>query len=208
VHIAASRPFGAGGRVQLEPRPNASVLELDGREIGRPLLEAVEPIRSRRAGLSVQRPVEVGASGVYVEAEDGLVLPGMRTAADPTATGGRYVWQPPPPATNRTNGTLLLPLRSATSGDCFVWARVQAPDAEHDSLFVRLTGDGGETPRTAWHIRRNADWQWQRIVLEGRQPPGALTLPAGDCLLHLQTREPGVKLDRLFLTRDPQQQPE
>ena len=77
VSVAIAAPFGRGGAVELHPPPPQAVLECDGRELGRPMLEAVEPVRSRRGGLSVQKPLDVPADarGLSAKPKTGSCCP-------------------------------------------------------------------------------------------------------------------------------------
>jgi hypothetical protein len=212
--------FGSGSRgpIELEPRAPRAVLECDGRDLGRAILEKIEPIRSRREGLSLQKPLDVPARrAVYCEAEDGFVLPGMTVAETADASGGRFLWQPPDqtdktgtsPVLFRAPGTAYYPLRVAEEGLYHLWGRVQAPDPQSDSFYVRINGETEEmVPRAAWNLRPSAAWDWQPVVLDKLQGPVAIRLPAGAVMLEIQTREAGTKLDRLFLTREAGQRPQ
>ena len=200
VRVAASRPFGTGGRVVLDPKPYGGVLEVNGQEVGRPLLAAVEPIASYN-GPTPDRPLAVPAEGLSWTAARGLVLAGM-TVTQEEQSGIRYVTQPREDGNRRIPGSLFVPLRIASAGTYYLWGRVQAPDPQADSLYVRITGENIDVPRTAWHLRVGDDWNWQPVGFDKLGVPTPLKLPAGDCLLQLQTREAGVKLERLLLTPD------
>ena len=45
-------------------------------------------------------------------------------------------------------------------------------------------------------------------ALNGEKAATAFDLPAGVCRIQLASREAGTKLDRLFLARSPNEQPE
>jgi len=71
---------------------------LDGEDVGRQLLKDIEPIPSfeaRRVSAPVIKVPEKG--GVFWEAENGLINPGMEIRPDATASGGAYVWPPGEP---------------------------------------------------------------------------------------------------------------
>jgi hypothetical protein len=210
VSVAAGKPYGQSNTVVLEPPPARAVLECNGREIGRPLLEVVEPAHSCRNGINVARPLQVPAEGcVCWEAEDGLVFAGMMVGEDDGASARRYVWQPADAEVTRLPGTVMWPLYVAKAGRYYLWGRALATDPTADSFFVKLIGPSSDLlPRTAWPLRRADRWLWQRVSLEKSQQPTPWELPAGPCILQLQVREPGAKIDRLMLTSDADQQPE
>ncbi|HUT89798.1 MAG TPA: hypothetical protein VMY37_09895 [Thermoguttaceae bacterium] len=211
VAVEAAAPFGLGGGVRLVPEPTRGVLELDGEEIGRPLLESIEPVASYRQRADRLRPVDVPAEGgVYWEAEDGLVFPGMIAADDPDASAGRYVWQPADDVWGRSTGSVTWPLRVARAGRYWLWGRVFAPDPQSDSFYVRLLGDTDplQPEAASWHTGHGDRWRWQFLALDRAKAPTPLDLPAGPVRLQLHVREPGTKIDRLFLTTDPAAEPE
>ncbi len=121
VAISVDAPFGQG-RITLQPAPPAGILELDGKEIGRPLLAGLEPAISCK--ISQDRPVNVPPAGsVRWEAEDGLVFPSMIVGDDKQASGGRYLWEPlAADATGRPKGYALWPLEVAQAGKYYLWA--------------------------------------------------------------------------------------
>ena len=72
LSIAADAPWDASAKVHLVPQPYQGVLEIDGREVGRPLLTAVEPLCSFPPNDGPLGCVAVPAGKpVYWEAESG-----------------------------------------------------------------------------------------------------------------------------------------
>jgi hypothetical protein len=208
LSIAATAPYGPGGSMILEPPPTQSALELDGREIGRPILEAVEPIRSQLPRLHLKHPLPVPAgSNVTWEAEDGLVLAGMCVGSDEGASGGHFVWQPKDGRLARLYGSVLWPLNVAQAGRYYLWGRIRAADGDSDSFYLRVTGPGLDRPPAQWNIDHDDTWHWQPVNLTRPRVPTALDLPAGLCILEFRKRETGAKIDRLFLSADPKQTP-
>jgi len=210
VSVTASAPFGRGGGVHLVPEPTRGALELDGKEIGRPLLESIEPIRSYRQKMKALGALDVPADrGVYWEAEDTLLFPGMTEGQDAEASGGRYVWQPKDDPIGRLAGNATRTLRVAKAGRYWLWGRVLAPDPQTDSFYVQVLGETGDLiPPAAWHTGHNNTWCWRCVALNKAEQPTPLELPAGLCRLRLHAREPGTKIDRLLLTPDPNETPE
>jgi len=208
VKVVAAVPFGAAGRVELEPPPCPGALELDGQEIGRPILAAAEPIRSLPADRLPRKPLDVPAEGdVSWEAEQGFLFPGMVAAQDAAASAGQFVWQPADQAPR--SGSVLWPLRVAHAGRYYLWARTLAEDAQTDSCYVRLIGNtAAPVSSGSWHLRRGPGWQWQCLTLDKAPKATPLELGTGESLLEFRAREAGTKIDRLFLTSDPKQRPQ
>jgi hypothetical protein len=210
VSILARAPFGQGGGVNLEPMPTRAVLEVNGKDIGGPILETVEPIRSEIRGRDPTRPIDVPAQGRALwEAEDGLILHGMMVAEDTNASRGRCVVQPVTRHVQRMPGSATWPLRVAKAGRYYLWARVFAPDHETNSFHIVLESDWDELPvRDAWHLRPGSQWNWQCLSLGKSGAAVPVDLPAGQAWLQIRTREPGAKIDRLLLTSNPNERPE
>lgn len=208
VSVTAEAPYGKAGPVRLQPEPTRAMLELDGLEIGRPKLAAVEPLRSLIAQTNPLDPIQVPAEdSVYREAEQGLVFHEMTTAEDSQASASRYIWQPPLTERRRTAGSAFWPLDVAKAGRYYLWARVMAPNQESDSFHVTLF-DGDEERLGAWHLRVSPEWNWECFTTDQSRKPTPIDLPAGRCWLQLRPREPGAKIDCLFFTSDPDQRPD
>jgi len=210
VSVAATAPYGTGGSVDLRPEPTRGVLEIDGTEIGRPLLEGLALIQAHKAAVQSQKPIELPAEAdVGWEAETGLVFPGMDVGEATEASGGHFVWCPQASTWSRATGTVTWELRIAEAGTYYLWGRVLAPDPETDSFYVAVSSDARDLVRHAeWHTRHGPKWRWERVTLNRARKPTPLDLPAGRCRIQFKTRETGTKIDRLFLTPDPRQTPE
>jgi hypothetical protein len=209
VSIVARAPFGPGG-TELHPESTRAVLELNGKEIGRPLLDQLEPIRASRRGRNPLEPIRVPAEGsVSWEAEAGLVLHGMTIADDAAASQGRYVVQPAPGEVYRMPGSVTWAVSADRPGRYYLWARVLAPDPQSNSFFVSWEGDAGELlARDAWHLREGGPWNWQCLALGKNKAPTPVDLLPGLSWLQFRAREPNSRIDRLFLTPDAHARPE
>ena len=206
VVVTVELPFSAAGRVTLDPVPSRAVLELDGTDIGRRILDQVEPCASFAAAAAPERRVALpGAGGVRIEAESGLVLPMMTVGDD--GRGTRYVWQAEGPVT--ASGSVSWRLEVPRAGRYWLWGRGLAPDGEHDSFTVAVgtTGDR-ELVAGPWHLPRSEDWRWSRVAIAGGREPAALELPAGEVRLTITPRETGTRLDAIWLTTDPRARPD
>jgi len=209
VSMVARAPFGLGG-TELRPEPTRAVLELDGKEVGRPVLEAVEPILSLCRGRNPLSPIHVPAEGsVSWEAEAGMALHGMTIADDAAASQGRCVFQPPAGEVYRLPGSVTWSVSTERPGRYYLWARVLAPDPQSNSFHVSWEGDAGEIlARDAWHLREGGPWNWQCLALGKSKTPTPIDLLPGLSWLQFRTRESGTKIDRLLLTPNANARPE
>jgi len=190
--------------VSSRPAPSRAVLSLDGADIGKKILEAVEPLKSAVHGANVPELKLPAAGGVYFEAESGQVMPAFETGDDAAASGDKFVWRPGEPGVGGGSalGSMTWKLNVAQAGELHLWGRVQAPTPDDDSFFVRALRDGEDVlPATTWSVGTHATWEWVRFA----QP---LALPQGEAQLQLRVREDGARIDRLFLTRDANEVPQ
>ncbi|MEN6494014.1 MAG: hypothetical protein ABFD16_06965, partial [Thermoguttaceae bacterium] len=207
VSVTAEAPYGKGGLVQLQPEPTRAVLELDGVDIGRAKLAALEPIRELVKSADPLVPIQVPAEGgVSWEAERGLVFRDMTVADDPQASGSRYVWQPSLDVRHRTLGCVYWPLDVGKAGRYYLWARVSAASREADSFSLGLIGDK-EGRLAAWHLHASPEWAWDCFAANKASQPTPIDLPVGRSWIQLRTREAGAKIDELFITSDPKEKP-
>lgn len=209
--VAAGADAAKSVAFGIQPPPSRALLAVDGEDLGRRLLQDLEPIRSWRDKISASRPVALPkAQSVSWEAESGRVIPPMTPAKDPKASGGGFVWMPARPGEKASSsvGNVTWAIQVATPGKYYLWGRVQAPTPENDSFYVRVFNDEGEVlPRTDWPTGVHADWQWVPLIMGGGREPSAISLPAGTVNLQLRVREAGTKIDRLFLTPRAEERP-
>ena len=207
VAITADPPFSRTSFVRLDPAPSRAVLELDGRDIGRALLDRVEPCASFAAALAPQRVIDLPAHGaVRLEAEAGVVLPRMAVADD--GQGTRFVWQPDMQPPVAASGSVSWRLRVPVAERYWLWGRVLAPDGKHDSFSLAVEDAAGagimEGP---WHLPRSASWQWAAATIGTSRGPTPLDLPAGEVRITVLPREVGTRLDALWITTDATARP-
>ncbi len=215
LSITADAPWDASSRVHIVPPPYQGVLEVNGKEVGLPLLAAVEPVRSWPPGKGPLDPMTVPAGKAFFwEAESGLILPGMASGDDAQASGGRYVGQEPSPL-GQPSGSVTWSLAIGKPGRYWLWARVRSGEghpilrvASRGTFSVRAIGeDGAVMPAATWAPQSSGAWQWQRLEFEGAKSLLALDLSQGVYRVLLQTRRSGTMIDRLMLTADPQERP-
>ena len=215
--LGADSPFAAASCV--EPAPKRAIFAVNGRDIGAEIVGEAPGIAEYRAerarvikALAANRiPVTTRRAATW-EAESGAIEPSLRADADPGAFGGKFVWLPGEVGGKRSGrGQVSWQLDVHAAGTYHLWGRIWAPTPDDDSFFV--SAYAGEYPRansrsgtiltpTVWPTGVTKGlWQWRKFKTE-------LTLPAGPVVLTLHSREDGTKIDRLFLTSDPSQEPE
>lgn len=214
--INARPPFTACEK--MDPRPRSAVLAVDGRDLGAEILGDVPGVAEYRAELErARREMEANVvlvsdvRGVAWEAEKGAVVPNMVVGTDPAALGGKFVWAPGEPgARGNGNGSVSWQLKVEKAGVYRLWGRVSTATPEDDSFCVSAnsgtyspSGRRGPQvfPRTDWHLgQTRGPWKWVQYC----EP---LNLPRGPVILTIHVREDGAKLDRLFLSSDPAEDP-
>ena len=120
VQFVAPFPWDAG-QLHIEPGPYQGVLAVNGREVGRPLLTAVEPLSSLPADSGPLECIKVlPGKAAYWDAAAGLLLPGMRVYEDAAAAGHRYIAQEASPF-GEPSGIALWSLQIEKPGRYWLW---------------------------------------------------------------------------------------
>ncbi|MDR1964568.1 MAG: hypothetical protein LBQ50_12375 [Planctomycetaceae bacterium] len=205
------------------PEPNG-ILTLDGKDLGRPILEqipAVAHIVSKKAEF---KPVVIEPTGTFWEAESGFSFFNFLTEPNSEASQGQVV---------RINGEVFWDLEIKQPGNYYLWARVFGADPEHDSFmidWVKQKQDGINLSQNlsqnlsknllqnlpnnlsknnlskgnggAWHIGSGSEWHWAQLKLENEKPVVPMKLEPGIWRLTIRPREPDGLVDRFFLTTD------
>lgn len=201
VALSAEPPFEHA--LAPTPSPSGAVLEWDGKDIGRPLLNEVEPLRSTVA-LPEPGPLHIEAGKpLRWEAEAGRILPFFETAKDPKASGGKFVWIPGEPGASGSSdlGSATWRLSLPSSGKFALSARVLTPTPSDDSINVRIwsTSAKDPLPRTEWHLGTHGAWSWVALTDPQTRHPRVINLPAGEITVEVRPREDGAMLDQLEL---------
>lgn len=207
LSLTAGPPFRSSAA--LEPAPPEGILELDGRELGRPLLERLPFVAAYRDAFRNRPKLTVsGEEGTYLEAEAGSVVPDMEVQTDPEASGGKYVWTPGEPGEKtRRHGQLSWTVTIQRTATYYLWGRVKAPTPDDDSFMVEISGkQGSPLPRSDWPVSTHQAWEWVAFPVGGK-PPVGIELQQGQYDLILSTREDGTSIDMLYLTTTPDEQP-
>jgi hypothetical protein len=207
VGITAEPPFSRTSVVRLDPAPSRAVLELDGQDIGRELLERVEPWASFAAARAAERVIDLPVKGaVTIAADAGFVLPRMAVGDD--GQGRRFVWQPDTQPPAAAAGSVSWRLRVPVAAKYWLWGRVLAPDGTHDSFSLAVsTADGAEIVAGRWHLPHSAEWAWRASTIGESRGPTSLDLPAGEVQITVLPREVGTRLDALWITTDATARP-
>ncbi len=187
-----------------EPIVQQELLSLNGAEIGRKILQTVEPLKSAANAGNVPILKIAKARNLYFEAESAQIMPSFEIGDDAAASGGKFVWMSGEIGQGGGGGTAnaTWKLQNKTAGDYILWGRVMAPTPDDDSFFVRLlSADKDLLPLTTWSIGTHEKWEWVRFAQK-------ISLPLGETKLQLRVREDGAKIDRLFLTRDAREIPQ
>ena len=187
--------------VALEPAPGRGVLEINGREVGRPMLQTLEPIAAIAREIDTAPTIELPPNGkVTLDVSQAMVLPPMRREGDAVVAGredyslsgaGRITWK----------------LKLSKPRRVFVQGELISPNPESDSFFVQVVTAGPSpravVPMAAWHTGVHADWAWSLMHLDRNREPAVIDLPAGKVLFELRGRESGVKIKRITLSDKP-----
>ena len=127
----------------------------------------------------------------------------MMASPDVQAFGGQYI-SSSVGNTGNANWTINAP----NAGNYYVWCRIQARDADHDTFHAKYNGGPEDTYDAAGGVW-SPDWQW--TVLNGRGASGVpltldpriVTLTAGTNTIHFRGGDYATKLDRVIVTDDP-----
>jgi hypothetical protein len=146
---------------------------------------------------------EIAAAPVYIEAEDGQLSGGFIVESDPTASGGEYILPPAVTSTDAPGAAAAeYVFRANQPGSYVVWGRIHGPGASNNSFWITVDGVetvGIETIR--WRLSTGVIWYWAPLTRDTDYgDPVVFQLDAGIHHLAFRNCEPGVGLDRLYIT--------
>ncbi|MCX7011732.1 MAG: hypothetical protein NTW86_04060, partial [Candidatus Sumerlaeota bacterium] len=198
-----------------EPGGEDLLLAVDGRDLGREILQAIDPVAKLRRALEAARNggAEASAMDTVVEAESALlIVPPFRVDEDPKASGGRFVWLPGEPGGKGDgggSGRAVFAFHIPQAGPCYLWARVLTPTPSDDSFFISIEQQGSVAlPQSTWPAGAHKSWEWARVTPEGSAKDApAVRLQEGAATVTVFPREDGAKLDALYLTADAAARP-
>ncbi len=126
-----------------------------------------------------------------LEAEAGILTAPMQEAADPSASGGRYVVVPDGVGSNYMSpggpAKVRFVYHAARPADYEIWARTIAPNGGSNSFYVVIDDGAAYT----WHTPRTTDWQWHLVR--------TVSLGAGGHDIDFRLREDGTRLDKIIV---------
>lgn len=201
VKLSGTKMFTKNELLLFTPEPPSGIFELDGKEIGRPILETAEPIKSYVKRIESEKPIKINPKGeTEWEAESGILFRESLIEKRTDASGGKAV---------RINGPIHWTLTSESKGPYYLWARVLCIDAEHDSVYVDISMIANEKlisryqPEQEWHLGNSKGWRWVPLKFDRPENPTAMELRPGTWRLRLNPREKDAIIDRFLLTTDP-----
>ena len=203
LSISAKAPFDSDPITT--PAPPHTVLGLDGKDIGRTILEASPVIQAYLKTCKQTVPVIVAANHPTVwEAEQGcFTVPYEAATNDASASACIYLWVPEPDGQNGGGiGRATYTLAVAHAGRYTLAGRVLTPTPDDDSFFLSLrSSDGKELlPEIAWSPGVHKNWTWCDVALHDKRNSPMIELPQGTVTLILRPREAGAKIDQFRLT--------
>lgn len=139
--------------------------------------------------------------GRVFEAE-ALAHSGFAVGRSASADGGAYLV-----ATNGTphqTASVKLDVEVPADGDYQIWAQTLSEGpvtAMHDSFFVRV--DGAEPRRWDLAWRSPAFWIWQAAGVWDGKDMTQVRLSKGRHMIEILSREPGARLDAIYLGNHP-----
>ncbi len=185
-----------------EKCPPGCVLSVDGKDLGRKLLEGLDVVRQYRSLLDGKVPGTVSA-GEAIEAEDAaLIVPPFVAGSDPKASGGKYVWMPGQAGGARSggDGRVVCVVNVPADGLYSLAARVQTPAPQGDSFRVRIRQRSRDAlARTLWPAGMHQQWQWTNLPDPAGSSTRHIRLHAGPAVVEILGRDAGVRLDAIRL---------
>lgn len=189
------------------PKPNQSILSINGRDIGKELLSNTPGVKEYLAELErIKKLVSdkeihiLPNRDTYWEAERGFVHGEMVIAEDKDASGGKIVWSVGEPGQRgHKKGSVTWQVNIHEDGTYYLWGRVNTPTPEDDSFQISISTANGDPvlPRSDWHLTMSNDmWIWNAYPTNAPQP---FQLSKGRYTISLNIREDGTKIDRLVL---------
>lgn len=176
------------------------VLSVDGRDLGRKLLEDADIIRRYRnlLGGRVDGGVQAGQVGQAMEAEDAaLIVPPLVTGLEEKASGGKFIWYPGPAVAGGVARAVWL-VNIPTDGPYRVAARVQTPTGQGKSLFIRIRQHNRDLlARTTWETGPHKQWKWTRLPGETGKAPARLRFQAGPAMVEVLCHQESPRIDAI-----------
>jgi len=154
-----------------------------------------------------------GFAGLYLEAEDGELTSdptvpdgGFAIISDPAASHGQYILPPASLASDDKQGSAQAryTFNLAKDGDYVIWGRIYTPDVTSNRLWFQV--DGGTWYK--WRMTVGTIWYWHFFDDDMLyNDPLHFMLSAGAHQLLIANDTPGARLDKLYITAEPGDEP-
>lgn len=150
----------------------------------------------------ILNPENVIAQGTAsMMAESGSLRSPMEKA---TANGVSYIWAPEGKGlktlTSVDAGLAYVSFKVATSDFYKVWMLVDAPDANSDSMFLKVAG----SESIEWHIKLTKGFEWRQVTSTTNFLDSPFYIPGGNNYgVDIRQRDDGVKISKITVTNDP-----
>lgn len=143
----------------------------------------------------------VNQGTVTMMAEGGSLRAPMEKA---TANGVSYIWAPEGKGlktlTSADAGLAYVTFKVASSDFYKVWMLVDAPDANSDSMFLKVAG----SPSVEWHIKLTKGFEWREVTNTTSFQDSPFYIPGGSNFgVDIRQRDDGVKISKITVTNDP-----
>jgi len=185
-----------------EKCPANCLLSVDGKDLGRKLLDGLDVVRKYRSLLDGKTP-GTHSAGETIEAEDAaMIVPPFVVVGDDKASGGKFVWAPGPAGGEGSGGVgrAVWVVNVPADGLHTLAARVQTPAARDESFFIRIRQRGRDMlSRTRWPTGVHPQWQWADLPDQTGSAPLRFRLHAGPAVVEVLGRQDGAHLDAIRL---------
>ena len=135
----------------------------------------------------------------YFEAESGTINTSFRKISDSNASGGQYIDTPLTVSTISTGITeVTIPVTLPSTTNYYLWVRTYGPTFNNDAFYA---GFNGKFDR-AFGVNAGT-WEWVKIESIHNSGNYAHSLNAGSNSITIGRGEPQARIDRIFITTDP-----
>lgn len=121
-----------------------------------------------------------------------------------TANGVSYIWAPEGTGTKTLTssdaGLAYVNFKLTNSDFYKVYMLVDAPDANSDSMFLKVAG----SQNTEWHIKTTKGFEWREVTSTTSYLDSPFYIAGGnDYGIDIRQRDDGVKISKITITNDP-----
>jgi len=133
---------------------------------------------------------------ICFEAETGILEGPMSIGNDSNASGGQYIYST---SSNSMAGRANYTFTVQTAGTYYIWGRCYALSGIEDSFFIQVDGS---TDVLTWHLASQYhQWIWQKVSHNFVEK--SFNFSQGQHTLSVISREINARLDKVFITDDP-----